>query len=300
MVNFYRIRHLILSLIFVLIAAICGFPQTATLTSTFSLHNEKGVSIPFQNGIPVPTFTKQDRQVIDLDGIWKKQRFNADHNLSLAARDSSGYNNVLNEAQNRFSPGYDDSHWETKYIPSVENTMNIAPATPEFYQDGVWYRRTFNVSDTLNGKFIKLMFYAVNYTADVWLNGYYLGYHEGGYTSFAFDVSKYLNFNGSNLLALRVDNPPWGTRNDIVPYTNCDWFNYTGIVHDVYLEVSNPVSVIRDGNRESITESVIGCYRITNGRGIISAGCEIPPDTPIENMIAYRDAAHDLSGERIA
>jgi MtaA/CmuA family methyltransferase len=59
---------------------------------------------------------------------------------------------------------------------------------------------------------------------------------------------------------------------------------------------SNPVSVIRDGNRESITESVIGCHRTTNGRGIISAGCEIPPDTPIENMIAYRDAAHGLRG----
>jgi MtaA/CmuA family methyltransferase len=58
---------------------------------------------------------------------------------------------------------------------------------------------------------------------------------------------------------------------------------------------SNPVSVIRDGNRESITESVSECFRITNRRGIVSAGCEIPPDTSIENMIAYRDAAHTLS-----
>jgi uroporphyrinogen decarboxylase len=59
---------------------------------------------------------------------------------------------------------------------------------------------------------------------------------------------------------------------------------------------SNPVSVIRDGNRESITESVKECYRITNQRGIVSAGCEIPPDTPYENMEAYRDAAHGLRG----
>jgi beta-galactosidase/beta-glucuronidase len=55
--------------------------------------------------------------------------------------------------------------------------MHTAPVTPEFYLDGVWYRRTFNVSDSLNGKFSKLMFNAVNYTADVWLNGHYLGYH---------------------------------------------------------------------------------------------------------------------------
>jgi MtaA/CmuA family methyltransferase len=60
---------------------------------------------------------------------------------------------------------------------------------------------------------------------------------------------------------------------------------------------SNPVSVIRDGSKESIKESVIKCFRVTNGRGIVSAGCEIPPDTSVENMIAYRDAAHGLSGE---
>ena len=58
---------------------------------------------------------------------------------------------------------------------------------------------------------------------------------------------------------------------------------------------SNPVSVIRDGNKESITESVLECYRITNFRGIVSAGCEIPPDTAVENMSAYRDAAHGLA-----
>jgi uroporphyrinogen decarboxylase len=59
---------------------------------------------------------------------------------------------------------------------------------------------------------------------------------------------------------------------------------------------SNPVSVIRDGNKESITESVEECYRITNGRGIVSAGCEIPPDTAFENMLIYRDAAYGLAG----
>jgi MtaA/CmuA family methyltransferase len=63
---------------------------------------------------------------------------------------------------------------------------------------------------------------------------------------------------------------------------------------------SNPVSVIRDGNRMSIAESVAECFRITNGRGIVSAGCEIPPDTSVDNMIAYRDAAHGLSVERRA
>lgn len=57
---------------------------------------------------------------------------------------------------------------------------------------------------------------------------------------------------------------------------------------------SDPVSVIRDGNREMINTSVIKCFNDTNGRGIVSAGCEIPPDTSVENLMAYRDAAHQL------
>jgi MtaA/CmuA family methyltransferase len=58
---------------------------------------------------------------------------------------------------------------------------------------------------------------------------------------------------------------------------------------------SDPVSIIRDGTIEIIRKSVIQCYKDTNGKGIVSAGCEVPPDTSVENFIAYRDAAHSLA-----
>jgi beta-glucuronidase len=145
-------------------------------------------------------------------------------------------------------------------IPSVENQMNPYPTVPEYYENGVWYRRTFNLSDSLNGKFVKLMFYAVNYAADVWLNDVYIGYHEGGYTPFAFDVSSALNYGGSNTLVVRVDNPAWGSRKDIVPYTRVDWFNYTGIIHDVYFEVSNQVSIMRT---DIVPQSIDGTIQTT-------------------------------------
>jgi beta-glucuronidase len=90
-----------------------------------------------------------------------------------------------------------------------------------------------------------LVFYSVNYVADVWLNDQYIGYHEGGYTSFAFDVSESIWYDSTNVLAVRVDNPAWGTRKDIVPYKRCDWFNYTGIIHEVYLEFSHRMAVAR-------------------------------------------------------
>lgn len=58
---------------------------------------------------------------------------------------------------------------------------------------------------------------------------------------------------------------------------------------------SDPVSVIRDGTKETIGKSVAQCFNDTNRRGIVSAGCEIPPDTTVENFTAYRDAALSLA-----
>jgi len=221
------------------------YSQTATLEATLSLKDVNGIKVPYQNRMVVPTFEKQNRTILNLKGDWKKQRFAADDNITLDKRDTDGYNNLISEAANRHLYIYDASGWETKTLPAVENTMNIYPTVPEYYQDGVWYRKKFNVSASQTETFVKLMFYSVNYVADVWLNDVYLGYHEGGYTPFAFDVTSALNYNGENIIVVRVDNPVWNSRNDIVPYTACDWFNYTGIIHDVYLEFSHSVSVLR-------------------------------------------------------
>ncbi len=219
--------------------------QIATLDATLLLRTVDGIAIPYQNGIPVPSFEKQKRTTMSLSGQWRKQRFVANHDLTLKRRDAAGYAELLVEAADRFKPEYDDSNWPTIQIPGVENTINAYERRPEYYQDGVWYRRAFTVPAAQRGQFAKLMFYAVNYVADVWLNGNYIGYHEGGYTSFAFDVSSAIKYDSVNVLAVRVDNPPWATRIDIVPYSRVDWFNYTGIIHEAYLEFSNPVSVMR-------------------------------------------------------
>ncbi len=57
---------------------------------------------------------------------------------------------------------------------------------------------------------------------------------------------------------------------------------------------SDPVSVLKDGTPQSIKESVESCFEKTKGRGIVSAGCEIPAETPLENFRAYMQAAHSL------
>ena len=53
----------------------------------------------------------------------------------------------------------------------------------------------------------------------------------------------------------------------------------------------DPVSVLRAGTPESITEAIAQCHREAGDRYIVSAGCEVPRDTPEENLLALRDYA---------
>ncbi len=258
-------RYRLLYGISMLLSSAVSFSQIGTLPPTFEVQSIVQVAVPYQNGMPVPSFEKQHRPALDLSGTWRKQRFAANHDLSLGLRDSAGYAALLSEAAGRTLPGLDDSAWPIKVLPAVENTMNGVDVRPEDYEDGVFYRRSFTLADSLQGRFARLNFYAVNYVADVWLNGHYLGYHEGGYTSFSFDATPALRFDSANVIVVRVDNPPWGSRSDIVPYGNQnhkpDWFNYTGIIHDVYLEFSNLISIART---EVVPVSIDGRISVTS------------------------------------
>ena len=53
----------------------------------------------------------------------------------------------------------------------------------------------------------------------------------------------------------------------------------------------DPVSVLKNGTPEQITNELEICYRATAPRYIVSAGCEVPRGTPPENMVAMRKFA---------
>jgi uroporphyrinogen-III decarboxylase len=53
----------------------------------------------------------------------------------------------------------------------------------------------------------------------------------------------------------------------------------------------DPVAVLRNGSPESIREAIAECHRQAGSRYIVAAGCEVPRDTPAENVLALRDYA---------
>jgi beta-glucuronidase len=222
-----------------LLLSACASPEAASeLAPTLSLKTIGGNRIAFQNGIPVPTFSYQPRRRLDLAGLWRLQSTAMNHDLSLAVR-SQSLKAIVADAAGRESTAFDDTRWSTVEVPG---SFDPPPASSA---DGAWYRKDFDVPAEWQNQTVTLKFGAANYIADVWLNGHWLGYHEGGSTPFAFDATDAVVPNEVNTIAIRIDNPPWGTRQDIVPWGLTDWWNYGGLTQPVWMEATAPVYAAR-------------------------------------------------------
>ena len=128
----------------------------------------------------------------------------------------------------------------------------------------MWYRHQFSATPELRNRVVKLNFKGVDYTADVWLNGEYLGFHEGYFQPFSFLVSDRLNSTKDNELIVRVNSPlepqiTWSLHKRLIKgvLSHHDarpggaWSdrgqeqNTGGIWNDVYLQVSDRVAIDR-------------------------------------------------------
>ncbi|MGH2446163.1 MAG: sugar-binding domain-containing protein [Candidatus Limnocylindria bacterium] len=213
-------------------AVVGSLPPSLTMTS------DAGPPVALQNGIPVPSFSWQPRPRIELDGAWRMVRAELDPTLTMSDRGES-LAGIEAEAAGRQAADYDDGAWTSTVVPG---TMNPPPDGKE---GGAWYRRTFDVPAEWAGRAVTVRFGSANYVADVWLNGTWLGYHEGGHTPFAFDLGTTLQPGAENVLAVRVHTIPLGTRTDTVPWGIIDWWNYGGLTGPVWLEATPPLHLVR-------------------------------------------------------
>jgi len=219
-------------------AACLPIGTLGTLKPTLSLQDAGGVAVPMQNGFPVPTFSWQPRPRIELDGEWRVDRATFDAGLTMTDRVRS-LEAIEEEAAGRHLAEHDDAGWETLEVPGTLN------APPDGEEGGAWYRRSFIPPRSWAGQAVTARFGSANYVADVWLNGTWLGYHEGGATPFAFEAGESLRPGELNVLAVRVHTIPLGTRSDVVPWGIVDWWNYGGLTGPVWMEAAPPTYVAR-------------------------------------------------------
>jgi len=75
------------------------------------------------------------------------------------------------------------------------------------HHDRLWYRRSFTVPAAWAGRRLMLNFGAVDYEAEVFVNGQSVGTHTGGYEPFSYDIAPFLKGDGPQELIVRVYDP---------------------------------------------------------------------------------------------
>ncbi len=182
-----------------------------------------------RDGIALFHAAPNPRQVLNFDKDWKFH---------------------LGDAQDAAAMGYADAPWRTLNVPhdyaiegpAVRTPAMEGPFDPQspakhdggFLDAGVaWYRKTFTLPATAKGHQVAIQFDGVYMNSDVYLNGKLLGNHPYGYTSFQYDLTPALNFDGPNTLAVRVN----------VEQPCSRWYSGAGIYRHVYLNITNPVHI---------------------------------------------------------
>ncbi len=148
------------------------------------------------------------------------------------------------------------------------------------------YSKKFILPESWKGKRVNLHFGAVDYYAEVYLNGKFTGTHRGGYTPFEFDITEYL-VSGENEVAVKVTDDlfsgkqPSGKQSKELNSYGCFYTRTTGIWQTVWLEAvpENHIKSLKttadmSGNvRLEVKTSSAGTVKAVvsyNGREIVS------------------------------
>lgn len=109
---------------------------------------------------------------------------------------------ALLSGKNVIIPG-ETPGWESVDLPHTWNALDGQDGGNDYYQGAAWYKKTFTAEE--GWKEVYVRFGAVSKLAQVWCNGLYVGEHRGGFSSFAFDLTPYLQ-KGENEIFVRADN----------------------------------------------------------------------------------------------
>ncbi|HVI97644.1 MAG TPA: glycoside hydrolase family 2 TIM barrel-domain containing protein [Sphingomonas sp.] len=153
---------------------------------------------------------------------------------------------------------YDMARSPTATLPSSWLTHDV---TMRHYQGLVWYQRTFQ-ADPKPSERQFLRFGAVNYRARVFVNGKPVGAHEGGFTTFAFEVTGLVK-KGENQITVGVDSDRSDT--DLPPPVT-DWETYGGITRAVTL-VTTPALYVDDAWVRLTRDGRIAVDAMLDGEG---------------------------------
>jgi beta-galactosidase/beta-glucuronidase len=200
----------------------------------------------------------------DLDGVWDFRHDDAD----VGRREG-------------WSAGFDGA--QPIRVPFPPESAASGVAEPGFHPV-VWYTRGLTAGDLAaagrspQAPRILLHFGAVDYRADVWIDGRYAGGHEGGHTPFTLDVTELVAAGDEHRLVVRAEDDPHDLtqprgKQDWHEDAHAIWYRRTtGIWQTVWLEAVPEASI------DSVTWIPSGPAAVdllTRFRGTVAAGSRL-------------------------
>jgi len=232
----------------------------------------------------------ESREIKDLSGLW---RFKADSGSGMR------------------------ENWQSGALSLPTMAMPVPSSYNDLTQDGalrehvgiVWYERTVFLPMHWLTQRIVLFVGSANHHAVVWINGNFVGEHEGGHLPFHLPLEQlHLNFGRPNRLTIAVNNtlstttiPPGivqvnaaGRR---IQRLQMDFFNYAGLHRQVLLYTTPLVAYLDDILVSCRLEGAIAHLNV-----FVSAASAEPPPPPgavtgaaaSSVLITLRDAADQV------
>jgi beta-galactosidase len=147
------------------------------------------------------------------------------------------------------SKSFSDAGWRTVNLPHdwaiempfdqrADGSHGFRAVGRGFPQNSVgWYRRTFELPKEDSSKRLWLEFDGACRDCTVFVNGWFVGHHEGGYNGFRYDITDVANAGGKNIIAVKVDASQFE-----------GWFyEGAGIYRHTWLVKTAPLAIAPDG-----------------------------------------------------
>jgi beta-galactosidase len=135
---------------------------------------------------------------------------------------------------------HSDTQWQKVNLP---HTPKIEPlVVNDQWQGTAWYQKELTLDAKWKNQKIFIKFEGAMSHAQVWLNDKKVAEHLGGYLPFTIDITDEVNYDGANLVKvklLNVDNPEIGPK----PLKTLDFNTYGGLYRDVNLLIKNPLHI---------------------------------------------------------
>ncbi len=156
----------------------------------------------------------------------------------------------FNKSASVLNQTFTGGNWQSVEIPhtwnakdmqqEMANVTGFRNPQERFYTGEALYKKTYSPDLSLSDKRVFLKFEGVGTVAEVYVNNQFAGRHKGGYSAFAFEITRLLKFGEDNEIIVKADNV---SRPDVIPVNNVLFGVYGGIYRDIQLVVTDKVNI---------------------------------------------------------